>query len=144
MTMRAGFNLHHSDLQEFLFAPIWDEKNGTPLSILSALARLGMDPWGEAARLADMPRAGAASALAAILAKLPRNEPEVPNYAKISQHLVQFLPEGGSKPSGGAIGKGAGNGSIVAIGNIISIQNIVLILALAAVLVTLQVNGWLL
>ena len=99
--MRAGFNLHHSDLQEFLFAPIWDEKNGTPLSILSALARLGMDPWGEAARLADMPRAAAASALAAILAKLPRNEPEVPDYAKISQHLVQFLPEGGSKPSGG-------------------------------------------
>ena len=142
--MRAGFNLHHSDLQEFLFAPIWDEKNGTPLSILSALARLGLDPWGEAARLADMPRAGAASALAAILAKLPRNEQEVPDYAKISQHLVQFLPEGGSKPSDGTAGNSSGNGSIVAIANVISVQNIVLILALAAVLVTLQVNGWLL
>ena len=73
MTMRGGLNLQHSDLQEFLFAPIWNEKNGTPLSILSALARLGMDPWGEAARLADMPRAAAASALAVILAKLPGN-----------------------------------------------------------------------
>jgi hypothetical protein len=143
MTMRAGFNMHHSDLQEFLFAPIWNEKNGTPLSILSALARLGMDPWGEAARLADMPRAGAASALAAILAKLPRSEAEVPDYARISQHLVQFLPEGGSKPSDGKLGNGAGNGSMRAAGSIISFQNIGLILALAAVTVILQVNGWL-
>lgn len=71
MAMRAGFNLHHSDLQEFLSAPVWDEKSGTPLSILSAMARLGMDPWGEAARLAEMPRAGAAAALAAILPGCP-------------------------------------------------------------------------
>jgi hypothetical protein len=145
--MRAGFNLHHSDLQEFLFAPIWDEKNGTSLSILSALARLGMDPWGEAARLAEMPRAAAASALAAILAKLPRSEPEVPDYAKISQHLVQFLPEGGSKPSSGTFGNGAGNGSgngsMGTIGGIVSVQNIALILVLAAVVVIVQVNGWL-
>jgi hypothetical protein len=143
MTMRAGFNLHHSDLQEFLFAPIWNEKNGTPLSILSALARLGMDPWGEAARLADMPRAGAASALAAILARLPRSEPEMPDYAKISQDLVQLLPEGGSKPMDGAIGNGSGNGSMGAAGGIVSLQNIGLILALVAALVILQVNGWL-
>src|SRR4051812_26940660 len=99
MTMRSGLNMHHPELQEFLFAPIWIEKNGTPLSILSALARLGMDPWGEAARLANLPRAGAASALATILARLPRNEPELPDYAKLSQHLVQLLPEGGSTSS---------------------------------------------
>jgi len=141
--MRAGFNLHHSDLQEFLFAPIWNEKNGTPLSILSALARLGMDPWGEAARLADMPRAGAASALAAILAKLPRSDPEVPDYVKISQDLVQLLPEGGSKPSDGAFGSGSGKRSMGAAGNIINIQNIGLMLALAVALIVLQVNGWL-
>jgi hypothetical protein len=142
MAMRAGFNLHHSDLQEFLFAPVWEEKNGTPLSILSALARLGMDPWGEAARLADMPRAGAASALAAILAKLPRSEPEVPDYAKISQDLVQLLPEGGSKPPDGAVGNGSGDGSMAA-GGIVSFQNIALILALGAALVVMQINGWL-
>jgi len=141
--MRAGFNLHHSDLQEFLFAPIWGEKNGTQLSILSALARLGMDPWGEAARLAAMPRAGAASALAVILAKLPWSEAETPDYAKISQRLVQFLPEGGSKPPDSASGNRAGSGGMGAAGNIISIRNLGLVLALAAVLVVLQVNGWL-
>ena len=142
MTMRAGFNLHHSDLQEFLFAPIWDERNGTPLSILSALARLGMDPWGEAARLAEMPRAAAVSALAAILARLPRSEPEVSDYSGISERLVQFLPQGGSRPSsntygtdnGGAAGSGAAA---------VSPQTIGLVAVAAVVAVVLQVNGWL-
>ena len=142
MTMRAGFNLHHSDLQEFLFAPVWEEKNGTPLSILSALARLGMDPWGEAARLAEMPRAAAVSALAAILARLPRSEPEVPDYSGISERLVQFLPQGGSRPSSNTYGTdngSAASGGVAAV----SPQTIGLIAVAAVVAVLLQVNGWL-
>ncbi|GEO37395.1 hypothetical protein GGE65_005192 [Skermanella aerolata] len=139
MAMRAGFNLHHSDLQEFLSAPVWDEKSGTPLSILSAMARLGMDPWGEAARLAEMPRAGAAAALAAILARLPRSEPELPDYFRISERLVQFLPEGGSRPAPDAQGASGSN----AAGGMTSTQNIGLIVVAAVVAVFLQVNGWL-
>jgi hypothetical protein len=140
MTMRSGFNMHHSDLQEFLFAPIWIEKNGTPLSILSALARLGMDPWGEAARLANLPRAGAASALATILARLPRNEPELPDYAKLSQHLVQLLPEGGSTSST----KQPGNARVDSMVRFAGGPKLMLILGLTVVLIILQVNGWLL
>ena len=143
MTMRAGFNLHHSDLQEFLFAPVWEENNGTPLSILSALARLGMDPWGEAARLAEMPRAAAVSALAAILARLPRSEPEVPDYSGISERLVQFLPQGGSRPSSNTYGTDNGNGGTTAGIAIVSSQNIGLIVVAALVAVFLQMNGWL-
>jgi hypothetical protein len=143
MAMRAGFNMHHSDLQEFLFAPVWDEKSGTPLSILSALARLGMDPWGEAARLAEMPRSGAAAALAAILAKLPRSEPEVPDYSRISERLVQFLPDGGSKPTPNTFGDGTGNGGMAANGATFSPMNIGIIVVAAVVAIALQVNGWL-
>jgi hypothetical protein len=139
MAMRAGFNLHHSDLQEFLSAPVWDEKSGTPLSILSAMARLGMDPWGEAARLAEMPRAGAAAALAAILARLPRSGPELPDYFRISERLVQFLPEGGSKPAPDTHGASG----TAAAGGMITTQNIGLIVVAAVVAVFLQVNGWL-
>jgi len=148
MTMRNGFNLHHSDLQEFLLTPIWDEKNGLPLSILSALARLGMDPWGEAARLADMPRAAAASTLATILARLPRNDPGLPDYAGLSQHLVQFLPESGTSPSHNrheTDQPGTGrrwNQRIASGSRNASVQNVGLILALV-VLVILQVGGWL-
>jgi hypothetical protein len=136
MALRAEFTMHHSGYEQFLSAPIWEEKNGALLSMLSALARLGVDPWGEAARLANMPREGAAAALATLLARLPRNGVELPDYAELAQHLVEFLPQRGSATS--ADQQGNANGRMD-IGNI----KTGLILALAAVLIILQVNGWL-
>src|SRR5437899_7886457 len=56
---------------EFLFAVIREETNGTPLSMISALTRLGLEPWQEAARLAALPAAAAAEALATLLGRLP-------------------------------------------------------------------------
>ena len=139
MAMHGGLNLQHSDLQDFLFAPIWNEESGIPLSILSALARLGMDPWKEAARLSDMPRVGAASALATILARLPSGDQEHPDYDKLSRDLVRFLPEGGSKPSTDGPGKGRMESGIMSAG----IQTLGLIIALVLALIVLQVSGWL-
>jgi len=55
----------------FLFAAIGDDKNGMVLTVASALARLGLDPWNEAGRLASLPKIGAAEALARMIAKLP-------------------------------------------------------------------------
>jgi hypothetical protein len=42
-----------------------------PLSVLSALARLNLDPWHEAAELSDLPKDTAAQRLAALIALLP-------------------------------------------------------------------------
>ena len=42
MTLSAQFSLLHSDLNDFLFATVGDEPNGMPLSVISALTRLGM------------------------------------------------------------------------------------------------------
>ena len=99
MTLRVEFTMHHSGFEQFLFAPIWEEKNGTMLSILSAFARLGMDPWREAARLATMPREAAVPVLARILARLPRNGPELPDYPTLAQRLIELLPECGAATS---------------------------------------------
>ena len=44
-----------SEFDDFLFAPIGDDRNDMPLSVLSALARLDVDPWEEAAELARWP-----------------------------------------------------------------------------------------
>ena len=41
-----------SEFDDFLHARIVEDGNGLPLTVLSALARLNMDPWDEAARLA--------------------------------------------------------------------------------------------
>jgi hypothetical protein len=44
MTLSARFSLLHSDLNDFLFATVGDESDGMPLSVISALTRLGADP----------------------------------------------------------------------------------------------------
>ncbi len=43
------------ELERFLFAPL-HENGDAPLSVLSVLARQDIDPWQEAARLAQLPR----------------------------------------------------------------------------------------
>jgi hypothetical protein len=44
-----------SEFDDFLYAPIVEGGNGMVLSVLSALARVNVDPWDEAARLARLP-----------------------------------------------------------------------------------------
>src|SRR5580704_16095137 len=79
----------------FLFAPICEEANGMQLSVLSALARMDVDPWEEATRLAAMPKAIAERALVSTLDRVlgkgwNRSETEV-----IAARLVQLLPHRG-------------------------------------------------
>jgi hypothetical protein len=93
MTLAARFSLLHSDLNDFLFASVGDEQNGMPLSVISALTRLGIDPWEEAARLAALPRARAAEALMPMIARLPLARPLRSDNLAISHRLVELLPK---------------------------------------------------
>ena len=64
-----------------------------PLNVVSALTRLEIDPWGEAARLAALPKPLAAEALASMIARLPDfQRPQSDNLA-VSRRLVELLPE---------------------------------------------------
>jgi hypothetical protein len=54
-----------------LFAPLGDDANGMTLSVVSALGRLGFDPWREAARLATLPAPQAVAVLAGLFDRLP-------------------------------------------------------------------------
>ena len=56
MTHAALTPLLGREFDNFLFASIDDDRNGPLLSVVSALARLEVDPWIEAASLARMPR----------------------------------------------------------------------------------------
>ena len=47
----ADARLVRKDFDEFLFAPVGEDAGGTPLTLLSLLARLSIDPWEEAAEL---------------------------------------------------------------------------------------------
>jgi hypothetical protein len=59
-----------SEFNVFLFARVCEDRNDTPLSMLSALARLDLDPWQEAAELAQLPRESATRRLASSIATL--------------------------------------------------------------------------
>jgi hypothetical protein len=68
----------------FLFELLAVEENGMELSVLSALARAGLDPWAEAKRLAALPRQAAVAAIVAVLHL--KTEPET------ARRLVDLLP----------------------------------------------------
>jgi len=53
-----------SEFDAFLFAPLGEDRNGVPLSVISLLARMNLDPWQEAGDLAALPAEAAASRLA--------------------------------------------------------------------------------
>ena len=83
-----------AEFDPFLAAPIGEDRNGTTLSVLSALARLDVDPWREARALARMPREAAAARLTALIDALPREEPGgLPSRANAAD-LVALLPTG--------------------------------------------------
>ena len=89
-----------SEFNAFLFAPVGNEKNGMMLTVLSALARLDLDPWREASELARMPRAAANQRLTSLIAALPdapstRSQPDT-----IADRLIALLPRGDSASVG--------------------------------------------
>ncbi len=63
-----------------------------PLSVLSALARLEIDPWQEAANLALLPGATATRRLAALIASLPDHASIHHDPDTIAARLVARLP----------------------------------------------------
>jgi hypothetical protein len=71
MIHSASAPLLGPEFDGFLFAPIGEERNGMLLSVVSALARLSVDPWQEAASLAQLPRKTATRRLASLIAMLP-------------------------------------------------------------------------
>jgi hypothetical protein len=92
MAEHAAFALGHSNLNGFLFADIGVERSGMNLSVMSALARVGLDPWQEAARLAGLPRAAATEVLARLIAAMPSGLWPMPVATPIAARLVTLLP----------------------------------------------------
>jgi hypothetical protein len=92
MALRPEYSLGHSPYNAFLFAAVGEEKIGIPLTVLTALTRLGYDPWREAARLADLPRETAARAFAVTIAMLPEGDWKASESEAIAARLVNWLP----------------------------------------------------
>jgi hypothetical protein len=89
---RSVFSLRTSAFDDFLYAPIGEEKNGMVLSVLSALARLGVDPWEEAARLSELLPENARKRLTSIISGLPDGPWAKASAEDIAIRLGALLP----------------------------------------------------
>lgn len=95
MDHRARFSTLSASYDEFLFAPVCEDENGMRLSVLSTLARMNVDPWEEAGRLAAMPRALAEKTLLAALDQVSGRSWKSHEAAAIAARLVRLLPHAG-------------------------------------------------
>jgi hypothetical protein len=93
MTLRRVFRPLRPDLDKFLFATVGDEIDGIPLSVISVLTRLGLDPWREADRLSSLSTREAVEQLARLTAELPGMSRPLAEAREIADGLVGLLPQ---------------------------------------------------
>jgi len=80
------------EFNDFLFAPIGEDRNGMLVSVLSGLARSDVDPWQEAAKLAQLPGEAATKELAALIGALPDRAASYQDPRTIATRLITLLP----------------------------------------------------
>jgi hypothetical protein len=100
-------NPHPPEFERFLYASVGEDRNGYVVTVLSTLARLGLDPWTETAELVTLGRDAAQTRLGTLLARF-RDVPTLANdHGTVARDLSQLLPEGrvsGSLKGGAATG----------------------------------------
>lgn len=92
MTPAASVSFFRPEFDDFLYARIGADRNETPLSVLSALARLKLDPWKEAAELSELPKDIATQRLATSIARLPAGQWAQADSKAIAGRLIELLP----------------------------------------------------
>jgi hypothetical protein len=92
MPLRRAFAPMLPEFDSFLFAAVGEERDGIPLSVLSALSRLGLDPRDEAARLSHLTKEAAADQLARMIARLSDRRWPLSEARRIAGGLIERLP----------------------------------------------------
>jgi hypothetical protein len=81
-----------SEFDDFLFAPLGEDRNGLPLSVVSLFARMNMDPWQEAGNLAALSADAAAKRLTVSLDTLTDPALRPANLGETVRRLLALLP----------------------------------------------------
>ncbi len=98
MTQSDVFALKNTGLEPLLFSEVGDEGNGSRLTVLSLLARLGLDPWAEAARWVTLPKNAAIACLAANIERMPLSPQALAEAQSTATRLVRLLPVNNTVP----------------------------------------------
>ena len=94
MTTPNVLNPHPPEFERFLYASVGEDRNGYVVTVLSTLARLGLDPWKETAELVALGRDAAGSRLGKLLARFPDVPTLEIDHRRVARDLSQLLPEG--------------------------------------------------
>lgn len=92
MSLRHAYAPVLPEFDPFLFASVGEEVDGVPLSVLSALTRLGLDPRNEATRLSHLTKDAAADQLARMIARLSDQRRTLSEARRIAVRLIERLP----------------------------------------------------
>ncbi len=94
MVERNVLNPNPPEFERFLYASVGEDRNGYVVTVLSALARLGLDPWKESAELVALGREAARARLGTLLARCRDVPALASDHDRIARDLSQLLPEG--------------------------------------------------
>jgi hypothetical protein len=92
MTHSPSLAFPGSEFDDFLFAPLGEDRNGMLLTVLSALARRGVDPWQEAAELALLPGEAATQRMVQWISQLADGLSPQPDPKTLASRLTALLP----------------------------------------------------
>lgn len=93
MTATNVLNPHPPEFEPFLHATVGEDRNGYLVTVLSALARLGLDPWNETAELVVLGREAGRVRLGLLLSRF-RDVPALgSDHASVALKLSLLLPE---------------------------------------------------
>jgi hypothetical protein len=93
MALRSAYTPELPEMDPFLFASVGEEVDGIPLSVLSALSRLDVDPRCEAARLSHLAKDAAVDQLARMITRLPNRHWTTLEIRRIAARLIELLPQ---------------------------------------------------
>jgi len=93
---KLGATALGTEYNEFLYAPLGEDENGHKISVLSALARLDIDPWERAEHLHRLSASAAVQELTALVAALPEGYSARAAPDRAATRLIALMPQRGS------------------------------------------------
>ncbi|WP_378949343.1 hypothetical protein [Paracoccus sp. R86501] len=92
MDRQNRLNPHPPEFDQFLYAPVGEDRNGQSVTVLSTLARLNLDPWTETAELVALGHDAARLRIGLLLAR-SWDVPALENdRAQMARNLSRLLP----------------------------------------------------
>ena len=92
MTQSALAHLTDAAYEKFLYAPVGEDRKGSQVTVLSTLARMGIDPWQEASELTNLSEDSARKRLDILLAKFSDVPTLILDHRAIAARLISLLP----------------------------------------------------